>query len=66
MRDRRVYFFLGAAVLVAALYPFTPTQYRWLTATVAVTYVVFALTFGAAAVSTEREMRQRDNGPAGR
>lgn len=59
MRDRRVYFFLGAAILVACLYPFTPEEYRWLQVTLSVTYVVFALLFGAAAVSAEREIRRR-------
>ncbi|MET0830820.1 MAG: hypothetical protein ABWY62_00440 [Acidimicrobiia bacterium] len=61
MTDRRVYFFLGAALVVVAIYPFTPAQYRWVAASVAVIYVVFAVLFAVSSISTERAARR--NGP---
>jgi hypothetical protein len=59
--DRRVYFFLGAALVVIAIYPFTPAEYRWVAVSVAVTYVVFAVLFALSSVSAERAAR--GNGP---
>ena len=41
-RDKRVPFFLGAAVVVLALYYPTPPDFRWLPLVLAITYVVLA------------------------
>lgn len=57
MTDRRVYFFLGAAVAVAAVQPLVP-QYRWVTLSVVGIYLVFAGLFAAADLSAKREARR--------
>ena len=41
--DRRVLFFLVAAVACAVLYPAAPTDFRWVTLAVAAVYVGLAL-----------------------
>jgi uncharacterized membrane protein YqjE len=58
VNDRRVYFFLAAAALSALVYPLTPDEYRWLAATVAVTYVVFAVLYALASISADRNGRR--------
>ncbi len=58
MTDRRVYFFLGAALVVVAIYPITPAQYRWVAVSVAVTYVVFAVLFALSSISADRAARR--------
>ena len=42
-RDKRVPFFLIAAVAVAALYYPTPEKYRWVPLLLSITYVVLAV-----------------------
>jgi len=42
-RDKRVPFFLIAAVLVAALYYPTPEKYRWVPLALSITYLVLAM-----------------------
>ena len=58
MRDRRVYFFLAAAALCALIYPITPDAFKWLAATVSVTYVVFAVLYAIASISADRNGRR--------
>ena len=53
MTDRRVYFFLVAALLVLLMQPLVP-QYRWLTLAVAGIYLLFALAFALASLSATR------------
>jgi hypothetical protein len=55
--DRRTYFFLGAALAVALVQPLVP-QYRWLTLSVIVIYLVFAGLFAAADYSTKRSAKR--------
>ena len=57
MTDRRVYFFLVAALVVALVQPLVP-QYRWLTLAVAVIYLTFALAFALASLSASRHARR--------
>lgn len=57
MTDRRIYFFLGAALAVAAVQPIVP-QYRWATISVAVLYLVFAATYAAASFSARHATRR--------
>jgi hypothetical protein len=42
-RDKRVPFFLVAALIVIALYYPTPPDFRWVPLTLSITYVVLAL-----------------------
>ena len=42
-RDKRIPFFLVAAVAVAALYYPTPEKYRWVPLLLSITYFVLAL-----------------------
>jgi hypothetical protein len=53
-----VWFFLGAAALCAAVYPLTPAEFRWLAATVTVTYVVFAALYALSSLSANRTARR--------
>jgi uncharacterized membrane protein YqjE len=57
VKDRRVYFFLVAAVVVLLVQPLVP-QYRWLTLAVTVVYLLFALGFGLASISADRHARR--------
>ncbi|HWB88152.1 MAG TPA: hypothetical protein VG872_02980 [Acidimicrobiia bacterium] len=57
MIDRRTYFFLGAALAVAAVQPLVP-QFRWATLTVVAVYLVFAGLFAAADISARRAARR--------
>jgi hypothetical protein len=56
MTDRRVYFFLAAAIVVFLVQPLVP-QYRWLTLTVTAVYLLFALAFALASLSTSRRAK---------
>jgi len=42
-RDRRVQFFMVAAVVVLALYYPTPEEFRWVPLWLGITYIVLAL-----------------------
>jgi Ca2+/Na+ antiporter len=57
MTDRRVYFFLAAALVVALVQPLVP-QFRWLTLTVIVVYLSFALAFALSSMSASRHARR--------
>jgi hypothetical protein len=57
VKDRRVYFFLGAALVVFLVQPLVP-QYRWLTLIVTVIYLLFALGFGLASISADKHARR--------
>ena len=57
MTDRRVYFFLVAALIVFLVQPLVP-QFRWLTLTVTVIYLLFALAFALASLSADRHARR--------
>jgi hypothetical protein len=57
MTDRRVYFFLVAALLVLLMQPLVP-QYRWLTLAVAGIYLLFALAFALASLSATRQAKK--------
>lgn len=57
MKDRRVYFFLVAALLVFLVQPLVP-QFRWLTLTVTGIYLLFALGFGMASISADKHARR--------
>lgn len=57
MTDRRTYFFLGAALAVAAVQPLVP-QYRWVTLSVVVIYLVFAALFATADFSARRAAKR--------
>ncbi len=57
MTDRRIYFFLGAAVAVALVQPLVP-QYRLVTLSVVVLYLLFAVVFAAADISGKRTARR--------
>lgn len=60
MTDRRTYFFLAAALLAAAVHTVIPDQFRWVSATVTIIYLVFAALFAAASVSADRTARRND------
>jgi hypothetical protein len=57
MTDRRTYFFLGAALLIALVRPLVP-QYRWVTIAVLATYLALAALFGAADISARRTAKR--------
>ena len=57
MTDRRVFFFLSAALIVFLVQPLVP-QYRWLTLTVTGVYLLFALAFALASASATRHARK--------
>ncbi|HJQ76497.1 MAG TPA: hypothetical protein VJ948_04455 [Acidimicrobiia bacterium] len=57
MTDRRTYFFLGAALAVAAVQSLVP-QYRWVTMTLVALYLLFAVLFAAADISARRAARR--------
>jgi uncharacterized membrane protein YqjE len=57
MTDRRAYFFLASALAVILIQPLVP-QYRWVTLSVALIYLVFALLFATANLSARREARR--------
>lgn len=57
MKDRRVYFFLAAALVVFLVQPLVP-QFRWLTLTVTVIYLLFALAFAVASMSADNHARK--------
>lgn len=57
MTDRRVYFFLVAAVAVALVQPLVP-QYRLVTLSVVAIYLIFAALFAAANLSAKRAARR--------
>jgi hypothetical protein len=52
--DRRAYFFLAAALAVLAVQGLVP-QYRLLTFSVAVLYLLFALAFATANLAARRQ-----------
>ena len=54
MTDRRVYFSLGAGLIVLMIQPVIP-QYRWAIIAVAVVYLAFAVLFALANLSAKRE-----------
>ena len=43
MRDRRITFFLAAAVVCSVMMPLAPGELRWVPVATAVTYVVLAV-----------------------
>jgi thiol:disulfide interchange protein len=57
MTDRRAYFFLASALAVILIQPLVP-QYRWVTLSVALIYLLFALLFATANLSARREARR--------
>jgi hypothetical protein len=57
VKDRRVYFFLVAALVVLLVQPLVP-QYRWLTLTVTVVYLLFALGFGLASIAADNHAKR--------
>ncbi|HEX7166555.1 MAG TPA: hypothetical protein VF230_06210 [Acidimicrobiales bacterium] len=59
--DRRALFFLVAAVAAAVLYPFAPTDLRWVSVGVSITYFVLAL---LAALDAWSRNRPSDRGPS--
>ena len=50
--DRRITFFLAAAVVCALVSPVAPTELRWVPVATAVTYLVLALLVLLEALST--------------
>lgn len=54
MMDRRIYFSLGAGLLVLMTEPVIP-EYRWAIFAVAIVYFAFAALFALANVSAKRE-----------
>jgi hypothetical protein len=57
MTDRRVYFFVGAGVIVLAMQPMVPA-YGWLTSLLALIYLAFAVLFAAADISAKRAAKR--------
>jgi thiol:disulfide interchange protein len=57
VKDRRVYFFLVAAVVVFLVQPLVP-QFRWLTLTVTVIYLLFALAFALASIAADNHAKR--------
>jgi hypothetical protein len=57
VKDRRVYFFLIAALVVFLVQPLVP-QYRWLTLTVTGIYLLFALAFALASISADNHAKK--------
>lgn len=62
MTDRRAYFFLGAALVVAATYPLIPPSLNWTALALAMTYLVFAALFAAASISSKRNAKRNGQG----
>ena len=57
MKDRRVYFFLVAALVVFLVQPLVP-QFRWLILAVTLIYLLFALGFGLASISANNHAKR--------
>lgn len=58
MSDRRLWFFLGAALVSGALTPPTPANLRWVPMAIACAYVVLAVL-----VALDSMSRNRQDGP---
>ncbi len=58
--DRRALFFLGAAVVSAALYPATDPEHRWVCVALAIVYTVLAA--GSALDTRSRHRRHPRRG----
>ena len=52
MSDRRITFFLAAAVLCALMTPLAPDELRWVPVATAATYAVLAILVGLESLST--------------
>ena len=63
MIDRRITFFLGAAVVCAAMTPLAPSSFRWVPIATAVTYVVLAILVALESLSSGRARREDDREP---
>ena len=54
MNDRRLWFFLIAAVIAGALTPVAPEDFRWVPQATAVAYVILAILVALDAASRRR------------
>ena len=65
MSDRRITFFLAAAVLCALMTPLAPGEVRWVPVATAVTYVVLAILVALESLSgRSRRDHVEDDGAA--
>ena len=57
MTDRRIWFFLGAAVVSAALTPPTPASFRWVPMVLSCAYLVLVVLVAVDSLSRRRQDR---------
>jgi hypothetical protein len=62
--DRRITFFLAAAVVCALMTPLAPGELRWVPVATAVTYVVLAILVGLESLSGRSRRLVEDDGEA--
>lgn len=64
MRDRRISFFLAAALVCALMAPLAPSEFRWVPVATAVTYVVLAFLVALESLSSRSRRHPVDDGEA--